>query len=130
MTELIRAEYKEDREILSDVEQDIVQYIANNQDECYDDILAKENRWEVYYHLSETRTSILNWYDFEKKSSILEVGGGFGAITGMLCRRAKEVTVIEKSIRKAEAIAMRYRSRDNLTIYAGDVEKKEVCRAV
>jgi hypothetical protein len=123
LTELIRAEYKEDREILSDVEQDIVQYIANNQDECYDDILAKENRWEVYYHLSETRTSILNWYDFEKKSSILEVGGGFGAITGMLCRRAKEVTVIEKSIRKAEAIAMRYRSRDNLTIYAGDVEK-------
>lgn len=80
MTELIRAEYKEDREILSDVEQDIVQYIANNQDECYDDILAKENRWEVYYHLSETRTSILNWYDFEKNHRFLRLEVGLALL--------------------------------------------------
>lgn len=121
MAELVKGGGKE--QILSTVEQDIVQYIVNNSDECYDDVLAEDGRWEVFYHLSEMRASILNWYDFGKNSTILEVGGGFGAITGMLCHRSKDVTVIEKSMQKAEAISLRYRNRNNLTIYAGDAEK-------
>ncbi len=123
MAELVRAGDEEDREILSAVEQDIVQYIVNNKNECYDDTLEKDGRWEVFYHLSEMRTSILSWYDFGESSTVLEVGGGFGAITGMLCRRSKKVTVIEKSLQKAEAISVRYHNKNNLTIYVGDAEK-------
>ena len=69
------------------------------------------------------RTSILNWYDFGENASILEVGGEFGAITGMLCRNAKKVSVTENVFRKAEAIQKRYHRMKNLTVYAGDIEK-------
>ena len=123
MAELILMDGKKEEEILSEVDQDICRYIAENRDEIYDDILAKENRWKVFYHFSEMRTSILNWYDFGKNTSVLEVGGGFGAITGMLCSHVKNVTVVERLVRRAEAISLRYRNRENLTIYAGEAEK-------
>lgn len=112
---------KED--MLPEEEADIYNYITNNEDECFDEVLAKENRWKAFYHFSEMRTSILNWYDFGEDKSILEIGGGFGAITGMLCQRGKSVTVVEKSTKKAEAIYRRYHDRDNLTVYAGNIKK-------
>ena len=123
MVELNLMNCKREDEILSKVEQDICKYIAENKDETYDDVLEKEYRWKVFYHFSEMRTSILNWYNFDHNASILEVGGGFGAITGMLCNRVKSVAVVEKSILKAEAIGMRYRNRDNLLVYAGNIEE-------
>ena len=121
MAELNLMYCKKEEEILPRVELEICKYISDNKDEIYDDVLASENRWEIFYHLSEMRTSILNWYDFDYNSSILEVGGGFGAITGMLCSRVKNVTVVEKSALKAEAISKRYRNRDNLVVYAGEI---------
>lgn len=123
MAELIRADCKEDEELLSEVEQDICRYIDKNKGENYDDVLAKESRWKVFYHFSEMRTSILNWYEFKENASVLEVGGGFGAITGMLCRRAKRVSVTERSSQRATAIKTRYRNYENLTVYAGEIEK-------
>lgn len=124
MTELVLTGSQEE-ETLSGADEDIYRYIANNKDECYDDVLAYDDRWEVFYHLSEMRTSILNWYDFEEESSVLEIGGGFGAITGMLCRRAGSVIAVEKSLYKAKAISIRYRSRDNLSVYAGEAGRVE-----
>lgn len=123
MANLILSAYEGEEEILSEAEQDIYQYICCNKDENYDNVLAGESRWPIFFHLSEMRTSILNWYDFGENKAILEIGGGFGAITGMLCRRAKSVTVVEKSVKKAEAISIRYQNRNNLTVYGGNVEE-------
>lgn len=107
-------------------EQDIYQYIMQNKDGYYDDILAKESRWKIFYHLSEMRTSILNWYDFKKDASVLEIGAGFGAITGMLCRRARRVIAVEKSAMRAEAIRARYCNYTNLVVYTDNVEALEL----
>lgn len=114
------------KEEISEVDRDIYKYITENKDECYDDILAKENRWKVFYHLSEMRTSILNWYDFKENASVLEIGAGFGALTGMLCRRVKKVVAIEKSAMRVEAIRIRCRSYSNLTVYSGILQMLEV----
>lgn len=108
---------------ISEVEWDICQYIIHNKDEYYDDVLAKENRWKVFYHLSEMRTSILNWYNFNENASVLEMGAGFGALTGMLCRRVKSVDAIEKSKIRAEAIRARYHNYCNLTVHTVSVEE-------
>ena len=52
-------------------EEDILEYIKREETDHYEEIFKKDNRWEVFYHLSQMRTSLLNWYEFEKESTIL-----------------------------------------------------------
>lgn len=100
-------------------DQAIAQYILQYETDHYEKILKKDNRWDVFYHLSQMRTSLLNWYDFKKNSRMLEIGGGFGAITGLLCRRCKQVVTVEQSERRAAAICQRYKNIENLQVLAG-----------
>lgn len=72
--------------------------------------------------LSEIRENILSWYPFNKNSKILEMGANIGELTGLLCKRAKEVVAIEESKTKAEIIAKRYNNLENLEIIAGKVD--------
>ena len=48
----------EDREEITAAEKDIRAYIEQNLPEDYDSILMKDNRWEVFYHLTAMRNSI------------------------------------------------------------------------
>lgn len=123
MANLFLTFYENHAEQLTDVERDICGYIEKNKDENYDDVMAEENRWKVFFHLSEMRTSVLNWYEFGKDACVLEIGGEFGALTGMLCSHAGRVVMTEPSLKKAEAAAQRYQKRENLDIYAGDVRQ-------
>lgn len=101
-------------------EEDILEYIKREETDHYEEIFKKDNRWEVFYHLSQMRTSLLNWYEFEKESTILEIGGGFGAITGLLCRRCGRVVTFEPSQFKAEGIRIRYHNNRNLQVIDGE----------
>ena len=103
------------------VNSDINNYIKETEGEDYSHILAIDDRWQVFYHLSQMRTSILNWYEFKEDSEILEIGGEFGALTGLLCDRCKNVTTVEYGEFKAKAIQERYSKRENLDIYAGNI---------
>lgn len=102
---------------------DIRKYIKETEGEDYSHILARDDRWQVFYHLSPMRTSVLNWYEFKKDAEVLEIGGEFGALTGLLCDRCKRVVTVEYGDYKSKAIQERYRKRENLDIYAGDVVK-------
>ena len=53
---------------------DIYDYISCNQDNDFKPILEKDNRWEVFYHLSKMRESLLSWYPFVKGTHVLETG--------------------------------------------------------
>ena len=107
--------WKEKREML---DSDIAGYIWAEQPEQYENVLRNDSRWEVFYHLSQMRTSLLNWYDFGEGSSILEIGGGFGAITGLLCRRCRRVVTIEPSKIRAQTIERRCKDYGNLKVIA------------
>jgi SAM-dependent methyltransferase len=86
-----------------------------------DDIPESRLSWPVFYHLSPIRANILNWYPFEKESSLLEIGAGCGAVTETLCEKLGSVTAVELSLRRAEIIEARCRQYKNLTIYAGNL---------
>lgn len=101
----------------SQIERDIRWYIEVNAGEDYDDLIKNDERWEVFFHLSQMRTSLVNWYEFKEGSSLLEIGGDFGALTGVFCDRCGKVAVLENSPYRAEAICKRYRSRNNLSVY-------------
>lgn len=106
---------------LSVVEMDIYNYIINRNKEEYDNILMEDERWEIFYHMSVMRESLFNWYEFDDSSTLLEIGGNFGALTGLFCDKCAHVVTIEESLMKASAICKRYADRDNLEICVSDI---------
>lgn len=103
-----------------ELDRDILEYIKREPTDFYEEVFKKDRRWEVFYHLSQMRTSLLNWYEFEEGSTILEIGGGFGAITGLLCRKCGNVLTFESSELRAEGIRIRYKNTRNLQVIAGE----------
>ncbi len=84
--------------------------------------LATYPSWPVLYHLSPIRQNIIEWYPMRKDASVLEIGAGCGAITGMLSQKAKKVTCIELSRKRSLINAWRNSACDNVEIYVGRYE--------
>ncbi len=103
-----------------DIEKDIIKYLDKFGEENYKEIFKEDIRWPVFYHISPIRKNILNWYPFKENSEVLEIGAGMGAITGVLCDKAKFVTSIELSKQRALAIQKRCKNRDNLELIVGN----------
>lgn len=104
-----------------DVEKNILEYIDENKKNGYEKTFEKDISWPVFYHLSQVRQNILNWYPFKKESSVLEIGAGMGAITEVLCEKVQRVVAVELSKQRASAIAKRNQGRENLEIIVGNL---------
>lgn len=105
---------------ISDLNRQVIRYIEQYPAEYYDDFLTDESDFQVWYQLSELRTGLFSWYPFEREAQVLEIGAGFGALTGLLCDRCGQVTATERSAPRAQALAKRWDKKDNLTVYAGE----------
>lgn len=101
-----------------DIEDDILRLLQGNEDVL--EILENDHRWPVLYHLSPVRQNILEWYDMKDGADVLEVGAGCGAITGVLCRKAKKVICNDLSKRRSLINATRNKQYSNLEIYIGN----------
>ena len=101
-----------------DIEDDLLKLVTDEKDVMK--ILKNDNRWPVLYHLSPVRQNILEWYPMNKDAEVLEVGAGCGAITGVLCRKAKNVTCVELSKKRSLINANRNSEYDNLEIIVGN----------
>lgn len=86
------------------------------------EILMESNDWPILYHLSDVRENVLEWYDFEPEASVLEIGAGCGAITGLFCRRCRRVVCNDLSKRRSTINATRNGKYGNLEIYVGNFE--------
>lgn len=122
--------YKSDDvyEKISAIDQDIRSYIRSTEGDSYTTAIREDCRFEVFFHLSDLRTGLISWYDFSPAASILEIGAGFGALTGILCQKCAQVTAIEYSLFRAETICERYPGMENLKVYAAsmhDIPVKE-----
>ncbi len=104
-----------------EVEKDIIDYAKKFHRNKYNDIFLNDMRWPVFYHFTYIRENILNWYPFKKDADVLEIGAGMGAITGVLCKKAKSVTSVELSKQRATAIATKHKNCDNLEIIVGNL---------
>lgn len=108
-----------------EVEKDILEYARRFSKNRYNDIFLNDMRWPVFYHFTYIRENILNWYPFKADSDILEIGAGMGAITGVLCKKAKHVTAVELSKQRARVIAEKHKKYDNLEIIVGNLNDIE-----
>lgn len=70
------------------------------------------SNWALKYHLHPDRGNIIEWYDFEKGSNVLEIGAGCGAITQVLLKKDINATVLEMSYRRALINAERNKAQD------------------
>ena len=106
---------------VSQVEQDIDHYITVHSDGVYDEALLADGRWEVFFHLSDMRQALFGWYDMPKDADVLEIGCGFGALTGVLAERAAHVAALDDSLFRARACAKRWNKKENIDVYAGQL---------
>lgn len=104
-----------------EIEDIIIKLIAENEPEQYVQCIAENYCWSTYYHLTHIRKNILNWYPFAEDASVLEIGCGMGAITGVLCDRCREVTAVELSQKRAIGTLLRCREKENLEIIVGNL---------
>jgi len=81
--------------------------------------------WAHEYHLSPVRHNLLKWYPFNPDGSVLEVGAGCGALTGLLCSKLKKVTALEYSEKRARVTAQRHCERPNLEVIVGGLQDFE-----
>lgn len=102
-----------------DVEEDILALVK--QGITMDEAGGEDAPYPILYHLSKVRENIFLWYPFREDARILEVGAGCGAITGVLCEKAKEVVAVELSHRRASINYERNRMRENLEIIVGNL---------
>lgn len=104
-----------------DIENDIIGYFKKYGNKKLESVFKKDNRWATFYHLTPLRENILNTYSFNPDSSVLEIGAGFGAVTGVLCDNCQNVTAVELSKRRAEGLFARHKKRKNLEIIVGNL---------
>lgn len=102
-----------------DIENEILEIVETSSD--YREVLARDHRWPLLYHLTPNRRNLLEWYDFRRDAHLLEIGAGCGALTGLFCERVSRVTAVELSRRRAEIISARHRDKENLEIIAGNL---------
>lgn len=104
-----------------EIEEEILALVSNRKD--FEEVIARDNRWPILYHLSPERRNLLEWFPFRSDATLLEVGAGCGALTGLFCERVKRVVAVELSQRRARITAERYRDTSNLEIIVGNVEE-------
>ena len=92
-----------------------------------EEMLERDNRWPVLYHFSDMRENLVSWMPIENKT-VLEIGCGCGAVTGILASRASEVDAVEISPRRAEIAAWRHKKADNLTIHVGNLNDMRISK--
>lgn len=103
-----------------DVEEELLAAVQDM--EQVEQKLIEGNSWPHLYHLSNIRENILEWYPFNPKGSLLEIGSGCGALSGLFCSKVDHVVAIELSKRRSMINATRNEKHDNLTIMLGNFE--------
>ncbi|MHC4644448.1 MAG: class I SAM-dependent methyltransferase [Planctomycetota bacterium] len=107
------------------VEDELYHKFKSNPDYGLKSDNAKFPSWAHEYHLSPVRQNLLKWYPFKSEGSVLEVGAGCGALTGLLCSRLKKVTALEYSYRRALVTAQRHSRHSNLEVIVGGLQDFE-----
>ncbi len=107
------------------VEDELLQIARDYAEVEYPRIIEEKKSWEVLYHLSAQRENIVEWLPIDKTMSVLEVGSGCGAITGVLSRKAQSVTCVELSKKRSMINAYRHMDCDNVTIHVGNFQDVE-----
>lgn len=97
-----------------------------NPEELAEKYIADSYDYTTNNTFSSVRRNLLNWYSFREHASVLEIGAGMGALTGLLCDQCEQVTAVEMNELRAEVIRARYPSRKNLKVLVGNIEELDL----
>ena len=106
-----------------DIEDKLLEVVKNGTD--LEEFLTTESEWPYLYYFSNIRHNILEWYDFGEGRSLLEIGAGCGAVTGLFCEKLDRVVAIDLSKRRSSINAYRNQKYDNLEIMVGNFQDIE-----
>lgn len=70
--------------------------------------LEQEDTPEVLYALSPVRENLLEWYDWNPEGRLLQIGADYGALTGMLAERLRQVDVWDCLDEDLEVVKRRF----------------------
>ena len=125
MSTLYKQENAPSARPLSQTDRAVLEYMDLVKKDYYDEEISEDSRFPVWYQLSSLRTGLLSWYEFKQEARVLEIGAGFGALTGLLCDRCSYVAATERSVVRAEALARRWEDKGNLHVYAGEWSERK-----
>lgn len=108
-----------------EVENELLDIVQNYQEKQFNNVIAERKKWSIMYHLSHIRANIIEWLPISKKETVLEIGSGCGAITGILADKSKKVTCIELSKKRSLINAHRNKFKNNIEILLGNFEDVE-----
>jgi len=110
-----------------DIENFLLNLFKNNPTKKeLSDVLKDNNSWPVKYHLSKDRENLINWFEFQKNTSLLEIGAGCGAVTGAFLNKNIDVTAVELTERRSEIIKARFKNNKNLTVLSGNINDQKL----
>ena len=113
----------QDRYSDGEVEEDLLNFVQNEVP--VEEVLKKDDRWAIFYHLTPMRRNLLEWYPFKREASLLEIGSGCGGVTGVFLDKLRTVQCVELSKRRASIAACRYHRHGNLNIKVGNLNDME-----
>ncbi len=107
------------------VEDELLDIARNYSTIEFPRLIEERASWPVMYHLSAQRENIVEFLPITKADKVLEVGSGCGAITGVLARKAGNVTCVDLSKKRSSINAYRHEECDNVTIHVGNFKDIE-----
>lgn len=111
----------------SDGEEDELLKICESETDLME-VVKRNNSWAILYHFCNIRENLLEWYNFNSNGTLLEIGAGCGALSGLFCRKVKSVTAIELSKKRSLINATRNKNYSNLYIMIGNLENMEIAQ--
>ena len=102
------------------VEQSLLQIIsaASDRSVLSQELVRKIHDWPTMYHLHPNRSNLLRPHEkILRNASVLELGGGCGALTRYLGETCARVTMVEGSTRRSAIAAARCKGLENVSIY-------------
>ena len=102
------------------VEQTLLQIVSTASDRSVlsQELGQKIHDWPTMYHLHPNRSNLLRPHEkILQNASVLELGGGCGALTRYLGETCARVTMVEGSPRRSAIAAARCRGLENVSIY-------------
>lgn len=102
-------------------DQIICDIIRDSESEDYDEKISNYEDPRVFYQLSSLRRGVLGWFPFSEKWDLLEIGAGYGALTGIFLDRGCKVDSLDINQEYAEGLKERYSSFPNLQVLCQDI---------
>ncbi len=92
---------------------------ARDRSSASDELASAISDWPTRYHFSRLRSKILGPLDVGPATRILDLGGGTGPLSRKLAEQGATVVLLEGSIPRARAAAVRCEGMSNVSVEVG-----------